>query len=125
MLAPVTKAKRLSAPKVTRPTIMCHTFAPEKEALELKIKDLRKAAEKSMADMYTARENVTVAREYLKVVDARRKVADKMAEEWGDESYAKFELKIWLHLSLYFKSSRSQVDKDTLTGAIGGNCPTV
>lgn len=115
--------KTIKAPKSTKSSSANVTAAaPEmEEQFELTILDLRKALSESMAKMHEANKDTRIAREYGKVLENRRLVAEKMADEVGDETYAKFEGKFWIDLRNYVNSERSPSDKLALAEALTGN----
>lgn len=90
------------------------------EPFELTIMDLRKALSESIAKMHEANKDARIAREYGKVVENRRLVAEKMADEFGDETYARFEVKLWIDLHSYINSGRGMSDKLALAEALTG-----
>lgn len=91
------------------------------EEFNLKISNLRKTLSDSIAKMHEANKDALVAREYVKLVENRRFVAEKMIDEFDDHTYAKFEVKLWMDLLEYFNSGRSVSDKAVLAQALTGN----
>lgn len=95
-------------------------FEDAKKVFEARIEELRQSVKDSLVDLNVAWKDAEVAREYVKLVEFRNRVADQMTDEFGDKTYASFEVKLWCDLFEYVNSERSTLDKSNLAKAIMG-----
>lgn len=96
------------------------SMATARAEFKLKISDMREAVKNSLLDLAKKNGDAFTVRQYVEVVERRQSVVEKMADEWGDPVYSKFELKLWIKLFHYFNSEQSQADMDALAQSIIG-----